>query len=54
MKIITTAPVKHDGEDIEVGTSLDIKDRQAQDLIDAGAAELPTKKGKGDKEEEGK
>lgn len=54
MKIITTAPVKHDGDDIEIGTTLDIKDRQAQDLIDADSAELPAKKGKVDKDEESK
>lgn len=52
MKIVTTSPVKHDGEDIDVGTTLDIPDRQANALIEAGAAEIPTKKAKADKEED--
>lgn len=50
MKIITTAPVKHDGEDIEVGTPLDLPDRQAQALIDANSAERPAAKAKADKD----
>jgi hypothetical protein len=48
MKVITTGPVKHDGEDIEIGTTLDLSVRQAESLIDSGAAKLPEKKPKPD------
>jgi hypothetical protein len=54
MKIITTAPIKHDGEDIEVGASLDLPERQAHALIEACAAELPAKKVKAEKDDEAK
>lgn len=39
MNIKTLQPVRHDEEDIEVGTEMDLPDHQAQALIDVGAAE---------------
>ena len=49
MKITTTGPVKHDGKDVEIGTTLDLPPRQARDLIDAFAAE-PFSKAKAEKD----
>ena len=51
MKVKTTSPVRHDGEDIEVGTVLDIDTPQAQELINAGVAEVPAKSEKSNKGE---
>lgn len=53
MKIITTGPVKHDGEDVEIGATLDLPARQAKSLIDSGAAKWPEKKAKPDDSGEG-
>lgn len=39
MKITTIGPVDHDGEAIEIGTTLNLPARQAQALIIAQAAE---------------
>lgn len=38
MKILTLEPVRHDGEDIEIGTELELTKAQAVALIEAGAA----------------
>lgn len=53
MKIIITGVVRHDGADLEIGAPVELPDRQAQDLIDVGAAEPVTKKSKVDKDEQG-
>lgn len=50
MKITTIGPVNHDGEDIEIGTTLNLPARQARDLINAQAAEPA---GKSAQQEEG-
>jgi hypothetical protein len=39
MKVKTLQPVRHDEEDIEVGTELDLLDHQAEALIRVQAAE---------------
>ena len=39
MKITILSPVKHDGKDIAIGSSVDIPDEQAVILIESGAAE---------------
>lgn len=46
MKIIITSPVQHDGEPLEIGEQIDVSKKDAQALIDAGAAELAGGKAK--------
>lgn len=50
MKVKTTSPVRHDGEDVDVGKTIDIDPKQAKELIDAGVAEIPAKSDKADKD----
>ena len=52
MKIIITDVVRHDGEDVEPGTAIDMPDHQAQALIDAHAAEPYGKKSKVEKDDQ--
>lgn len=46
MKIIITSPVQRDGKDLEIGEPIDIPKKDAQALIDVGAAELAGPKSK--------
>jgi len=50
MKVKTIGPVKHDGKDVELGTTLTLSTKAGQALVDAGAAEaVGTEKASGDK-----
>jgi hypothetical protein len=40
MKVKTIGPVQHDGKDVDLGTTLNLPAKAAQQLVDAGAAEL--------------
>lgn len=51
MKIVTTGPVRHDGEDLEIGTTLDLPHQQARSLIEVGSAEPYSKKVKVEKDD---
>ena len=45
MKIKTTGPVELDGKKVRVGTTLNVSETTADQLVGAGAAELVTAKG---------
>jgi hypothetical protein len=46
MKIVITSTVLRDGKLLEIGEPIDIPKKEAQALIDAGAAEISTAKAK--------
>lgn len=38
--VVTTEPIRHDGEDVPVGSPLEVTARQAESLFESGAAVL--------------
>ena len=52
MKIVLLSPVVHDGKAYDEGDTIDVKDAQAQALIEAGAAKQAGKKSKAEEKAE--